>query len=151
MMGRASDTGPDSPTEWYLLRDGQQHGPLTDRELNELRRLGHLRSSDLLWRNGWSDWAPVATVFGAVPIQPQEQVAKTPSTAGQALVHLLLLAAFVVFPGLMARGDTNVGITPACKLCCAAISPPSRVQFRVMSGHSTDALARPQLFSYAEI
>jgi hypothetical protein len=107
-MGNAN-TRPDLPINWYLARDGQQHGPISDRELSELHRLGQLRSSDLLWRDGWSGWAPAAAVF-RMPQLPQ--VPNEPSTvvgrgstlkmaAAQALVHLLLLAALVVFPGVL--------------------------------------------------
>jgi GYF domain 2 len=99
-MGGANDTGPDQAIEWYLVRDGQQHGPLSDRELNELRRLGQLRSTDLLWRNGWSAWVPIATVFRTAEL-PQARVRQRPSEAAQVLVHLLLLAAFTVLPGLV--------------------------------------------------
>jgi hypothetical protein len=100
MMGNADETRPDLPIKWYLARDGQQHGPISDRELSELHQSGQLRSSDLLWRDGWSGWAPAAAVFRMpqlpqVPNEPSKVVGRWSTltmAAGEALVHLLLLA-----------------------------------------------------------
>ena len=48
---------------WYLARDGQQFGPLSDDEMNKFNELGHLRTTDLVWRKGFSDWRPAGEVF----------------------------------------------------------------------------------------
>lgn len=56
--------------EWYLARDGQQHGPLSQIELDKFIELGHLRPEDLLWRAGFDDWRPAAEVFPPRPPQP---------------------------------------------------------------------------------
>jgi hypothetical protein len=55
-------TRPISAAQWYLARDGQQYGPITDAELAKLAELGHLKPSDLLWRPGFPDWRPAAAV-----------------------------------------------------------------------------------------
>jgi len=52
-----------SQHQWYLARDGQQYGPLSDPELAKFVELGHLQPNDLLWREGFSDWRPALTVF----------------------------------------------------------------------------------------
>jgi len=54
---------PSSQNQWYLARDGQQYGPLTDPELAKFVELGHLQPTDLLWREGFSDWRPALSVF----------------------------------------------------------------------------------------
>ncbi len=47
--------------KWYLGRDGRQHGPISGAELAKLIELGHIKGSDLLWRDGFKDWmAPSA-------------------------------------------------------------------------------------------
>jgi hypothetical protein len=51
------------PVEWYLARDGQQYGPLSDMEMNKFNDLGHLRAADLVWRKGFADWRPAGEVF----------------------------------------------------------------------------------------
>ncbi len=54
------------PAEWYLARDGQQFGPLSEAELNKLVELGHLRADDLLWRDGLADWLTADSVLPAL-------------------------------------------------------------------------------------
>jgi hypothetical protein len=54
---------PPSQHQWYLARDGQQYGPLTDPELAKFVELGHLQPTDLLWREGFPDWRPALAVF----------------------------------------------------------------------------------------
>ena len=56
-------TGREPPVEWYLARDGQQYGPLSDVEMRKFNELGHLQSNDLVWRKGFSDWRPAGEVF----------------------------------------------------------------------------------------
>lgn len=56
-------SAPDSATQWYLARDGQQFGPLSDAELAKFIDLGHLQPNDLLWRDGFPDWRPALVVF----------------------------------------------------------------------------------------
>jgi GYF domain 2 len=55
--------GMPGPVEWYLARDGQQYGPLSDAELTKFRELGHLYMTDLVWRKGFANWMPAAAVF----------------------------------------------------------------------------------------
>ena len=54
---------PQEPIQWYLARDGQQYGPLTDVEMQKFNELGHLKSTDLVWRKGFADWRPAGAVF----------------------------------------------------------------------------------------
>jgi len=44
---------------WYIARDQQQYGPISDAELNKFCELGHLEPYDLLWREGLPNWYPV--------------------------------------------------------------------------------------------
>ena len=41
-------TAPPTQTQWYIARDGQQFGPLSDAELAKFIDLGHLQPTDLL-------------------------------------------------------------------------------------------------------
>ena len=56
-------SAPALQTPWYLARDGQQYGPLSDAELAKFIELGHLQPTDLLWREGFQDWRPAMVVF----------------------------------------------------------------------------------------
>jgi hypothetical protein len=58
------DERPEEPAmKWYLARDGQQYGPLSDIEMTKFNELGHLVATDLLWRKGFLDWTPAGAVF----------------------------------------------------------------------------------------
>jgi hypothetical protein len=56
-------SAPVSQVQWYLARDGQQYGPLSEPELAKFIELGHLQPTDLLWRDGFPDWRPAMVVF----------------------------------------------------------------------------------------
>lgn len=64
--------------EWYLARDGRQYGPLSDVEMKKFVELGHLKPTDLVWRQGFPDWRPATSVFPepapapAVPPRPEK-------------------------------------------------------------------------------
>jgi hypothetical protein len=64
--------------EWYLARDGQQHGPVSDAELRKIVELGYLKPTDLVWRQGWADWKP-ATVVLPAPAAPYPPAPQSPS------------------------------------------------------------------------
>jgi hypothetical protein len=63
---------PQAQAQWYLARDGQQYGPLSEMELNKFVELGHLQPTDLLWKEGFPDWRPAMVVF------PQRKPAAAP-------------------------------------------------------------------------
>lgn len=56
-----------APSEWYIARDGKQHGPLSPVELGRFVELGHLRPSDLLWHAGLSDWRKAEDLSDQLP------------------------------------------------------------------------------------
>jgi hypothetical protein len=60
--------------QWYLARDGQQFGPISEAELAKFIELGHLQPNDLLWREGFPDWRPAMVVF-----PPRAQAAMRPT------------------------------------------------------------------------
>ncbi|MEO1265657.1 MAG: DUF4339 domain-containing protein, partial [Pseudomonadota bacterium] len=62
----------DQPvTQWYLARDGQQFGPVSEDELRKLIELGHLRASDLVWHAGYAEWQPAQAAIDALKATPQ--------------------------------------------------------------------------------
>jgi len=61
---------------WYLSREGQQHGPLSDRELSLFADGGNFKPGDLLWTAGLDDWKSADEIFGIA--QPDD--AETPET-----------------------------------------------------------------------
>lgn len=74
-------SAPASSTQWYLAREGQQFGPISEAELAKFIELGHLQPNDLLWREGFPDWRPAMVVFPP-RTQPPQRSAPGPRTAG---------------------------------------------------------------------
>ena len=55
---------------WYIARRGAQRGPLSHDQFVALRDSGEIRPTDLLWREGWSDWVAAQHVPEAPSIPP---------------------------------------------------------------------------------
>lgn len=75
-------TGQQADIQWYIAREGKQHGPLSDVEMRTFVAQGHLKPTDLIWRPGFADWRPAPAVF---PFQQPEPapVAPRPTTQGR--------------------------------------------------------------------
>src|SRR3989337_3698634 len=61
---------PTNEAQWYIARDGKQHGPLTDVEMKTFVGHNYLRPTDLIWKPGMPDWQPAPQVFAGL-FQPQ--------------------------------------------------------------------------------
>ncbi|NOT71828.1 MAG: DUF4339 domain-containing protein [Hyphomicrobium sp.] len=74
--------GPVTETQWYIAREGKQHGPLTDIEMRTFVAHSYLRVTDLIWRPGMAEWLPAPQVFPAVfPAPAAPAAAPTPQPA----------------------------------------------------------------------
>jgi hypothetical protein len=105
-------SSPASQTQWYLAREGQQFGPLSEVELARIIELGHLQPTDLLWREGFPDWRPALVVF-----PPRKPAAARP--AGP--------ARFPAAPGPQARGQREPSpVRQGQVLGTGAIGPAAR-------------------------
>ncbi len=49
-------SGNPPAIEWYIAREGAQHGPISDVELRKFLELGHLRPTDLVWCARFTEW-----------------------------------------------------------------------------------------------
>ncbi len=89
-------SAPPSQIQWYLARDGQQFGPLSEAELAKFIDLGHMQPTDLLWRDGFPDWRPAMVVFpqrkGAAtrPAPPPKAQPASPQSTGRQGLHARL-------------------------------------------------------------
>jgi len=50
--------------EWFYAEQGQQRGPVTFVQLQQLAASGTLKPSDLVWKQGLSDWIPASSQPG---------------------------------------------------------------------------------------
>ena len=80
-------SGSDTDIQWFIARDGKQHGPVSDLEINKLVELGHLKATDLVWRQGFPDWRKALSVFPAVGEAAPSQTAPNKSPAAPSPDH----------------------------------------------------------------
>jgi len=73
-------TGQQADIQWYIAREGKQHGPLSDVEMRTFVAQGHLKPTDLIWRPGFADWRPAPAVF---PFPQPEPAPATPRPTTQ--------------------------------------------------------------------
>lgn len=52
---------------WFVGRDGNRQGPVSAETLRRMAASGQLSPSDLVWREGMSDWAPAGAIRGVFP------------------------------------------------------------------------------------
>jgi hypothetical protein len=48
--------------EWHYAKNGSQEGPVSGATLKNLIMSGEVASTDLVWREGMSDWRPAAEI-----------------------------------------------------------------------------------------
>ena len=64
-------SGSETDIQWFIAREGKQHGPISDAELKKIVELAHLKPTDLVWRQGFTDWRTAVSVFPDLGSQPQ--------------------------------------------------------------------------------
>src|SRR5262249_17739327 len=69
---------------WYVSRDGQRFGPLSDDTLRDLIRDRKLNHDDYIWCQGYSDWVRLGSLLEA-------------SSAPDVSPRILTLSSFVRF------------------------------------------------------
>jgi len=47
---------------WYYSKNGMQMGPLSHEELSSKAKGGEIQAADLVWKEGMTDWKPLAQV-----------------------------------------------------------------------------------------
>lgn len=71
-------SGQTTETQWYIARDGKQHGPLTDIEMRTFVAHNYLRVTDLIWKPGMTEWTLAPAVFPAVFPDPSATAVAEP-------------------------------------------------------------------------
>jgi hypothetical protein len=76
-------TGQQADIQWYIAREGKQHGPLSEAEMRTFVAQGHLKPTDLIWRPGFADWRPAPAVFPLQQPDPAAAAPQRPATQGR--------------------------------------------------------------------
>lgn len=66
---------------WYVGRDGQQYGPVGDPEFRAMLDSGQILPTDLVWRDGFAEWKPAASLRSAAPVAPHTPEPQTQPVA----------------------------------------------------------------------
>jgi uncharacterized RDD family membrane protein YckC len=64
-------TGDDISGGWYYAEDGQQRGPMSLIELQEMARAGSLTRSQVVWREGLLEWVAAEKIPALFAHEPQ--------------------------------------------------------------------------------
>lgn len=72
-------SGSETDIQWFIARDGKQHGPVSDVELKKIVELSHLKPTDLVWRQGFTDWRAAPSVFPEIGAAAAPAPASEPS------------------------------------------------------------------------
>jgi hypothetical protein len=59
--------GGDMASQWFVIREGQKHGPFNSSQLKALAASGNLGAVDLVWKEGLQDWVPASRLSGLFP------------------------------------------------------------------------------------
>ena len=74
------------PDKWYFGQNGMQKGPVALEALQEMAQRGEVRTQDLVWHEGLSDWKEAGSVAEIFPAAEPIDLANAPdpqtSTAG---------------------------------------------------------------------
>jgi uncharacterized RDD family membrane protein YckC len=102
---------------WYYVDAGQQAGPITDEQLDELVRAGKVRGDTLVWREGMGNWEPYTKarpdgVAATAPIPPPPVTSGPSATSGGEVV---CAECQQLFPRESTVQYGNVYVCPACK------------------------------------
>lgn len=69
---------------WYVGRNGEKSGPFSPDQLRRMAATGQLSPTDLVWKQGMTDWAQASTIRGLFPqgAAPQAGGAAPPPRPG---------------------------------------------------------------------
>jgi hypothetical protein len=73
------------PSVWYIAREGEVAGPVSQAEFAEFLRRGHLRPTDLIWYDGLDDWASGADLLAQMDVEPATAPPRDRSLHGAAV------------------------------------------------------------------
>lgn len=73
---------------WFIIRDGQQHGPVSVQEVQAMIARGLFKPTDMVWRDGFADWQPCHQAFRLAQPAPPPIPQPPPFKGGSAAQSL---------------------------------------------------------------
>jgi hypothetical protein len=131
---------------WYYVINGQQSGPVTEAQLDDLARAGTIKADTLVWAEGMANWLPYSQArSGGVPGQPPlvtpmaggfQTMRASPGTTAKSAVQgpaigLIVCGAIGALIGLANVAETLLGGASQKEELRRALSelPPNFQQF----------------------
>ncbi len=74
--------------QWYISRNSQNIGPMTEAELRQKMQTGELLATDHVWTEGLADWVPVPQIATVLPPLPAPVPAPPPRPQPQPQVQM---------------------------------------------------------------
>jgi uncharacterized RDD family membrane protein YckC len=97
---------------WFYAAQGQQHGPVTEAQLDELYRNGTIPSDTLVWHDGMAGWESYQTVRGGAVPPP---IAAPTGPVGESQPEAVCNECGRVLPADETIAYGNVRVCAACK------------------------------------
>ena len=128
----------------FIFRSGQQLGPFTDDEIRSRLSSGMISLEDFAWREGFTDWVPVKSLYSAAPTKPPElpQAAVKEKSEKQGcspittIGVIFIVVVLIVFLGTQGS-DTSTSATPEAKsektLSVGEVAPIKNFDFSIES------------------
>lgn len=100
-------------SEWYYVQNGQRNGPVSKQQLRQLVSGRQLWATDLVWKQGMSQWVPLSQVISLSPHSsnmPPFLIPTQPQGASLLAYRIaLVLAAVAVFlPWVQLSGSVSL-------------------------------------------
>lgn len=102
---------------WYYVDAGQQAGPVTDEQLNQLVSSGKVTSATLVWREGMANWTAYGQVQAAAAAPPAPSAADPATTAS------------VLMPAEVLAASATTGTEVVCSECRQLVPRDSAIQY----------------------
>jgi uncharacterized RDD family membrane protein YckC len=97
---------------WYYAAQGQQHGPVTEAQLDEMYRNGTIPADALVWHDGMAGWEPYQAVRGGGVPPP---IAGSTGSVGEPQPEAVCNECGRVLPVDETIAYGNVRVCAACK------------------------------------
>lgn len=134
----------DEEQAWYYMADGEQVGPITPEDLQQLAAAGTVHAETEVWTDGLDQWVPATHVEGLEFGQPEPEPA--PQSTGRKLI--LGAAAQAAHP--LAGEITSQRAQPVTAQPAPAAAPVAPAAPAMAQPAAAPAVAQPQVAGYQQ-
>ena len=108
----------EEASEWHYMLNGEQQGPVTQSQLQQMIGLGNLKSTDFVWKDGMIDWLEIQNVPDLSPPQPNPQ----DPMPQQPMMQQPMMQQPMMQQPMMQQGTAPLANSAFCTSCGQAIA-----------------------------